>query len=342
MNRISHSKPWITKEDKDAVEEVLSSGMIIQGKLVEGFEQKVSLYNGCIAGFAFSSATSALIFSLIALGVKEGQEVILPTYVCSAVLSAVLFVGARPVLCDVGEDTWNMSPESVKPHLTKDTACIIAVHIFGIPADINGLKEFGVPVIEDCAQAFGAEYDGDRVGSLADIGVYSFHATKCLTTGEGGMAVARSERMHKKLAQCREKMPQVMSPLTDMQAGLGMNQLKRYNQFLAKRREIAAFYFDNLPEEWTRRLYGLEKGNMFLRFPLYADLNFEYVRKEMDKAGIQVRKGVDALLHRTLNMEDGRFPNSVNCFNHTVSIPIYPSLEKEDLIRICDSLKEII
>jgi len=338
---ITHSKPWITKEDIDNVQNVLSSGMIARGELVRRFEKRVEEYNNCNGSVAFSSGTSALIFALIALGACDGKEVILPTYVCESVLKAVLFVRAKPVLCDIGEDTWNMTPDTVRPHMTEHTVAVIAVHIFGIPADIQGLKEFGVPIIEDCAQAFGTDCNGKKAGSVGDVGFYSFHATKCLTTGEGGMAVTRHKEIYDKFMRLKQEMFEFISPMSDLQAGLGLRQLERYDSFLSRRRKIAAFYFKSLPEEFTNKLKNFEKGNIFFRFPLYGDFDFQQISTEMDRFGIKVRKGVDSLLHRTLAMSDDKFSNAIESFKKTLSIPIYPSLENRFLEKICEKLNSL-
>ncbi len=335
---VPHSKPWITGEDKKNIKHVLIDGMIARGELVKRFEKRVAEYNNCVGAISFSSATFAIVFALRTLDVGKGKEVIIPTYVCRSVLDAVRFVGAKPILCDTGEDTWNITPESVKPCITNNTVAIIVVHTFGIPADVKGLIKFGVPVIEDSAQAFGSECGDRKVGSIGDMGVYSFHATKCLAAGEGGMLVCNNQDVFKRLRQYRDKMHSVISPLSDLQAVLGLSQLERYDTFLEKRRSIADFYFNNLPEKWTRRLNDLEKGNIFFRFPLYGDFDFDYLRVTMNKSGIQIRKGVDLLLHRLLELEDKKFPNAVEHFNKTVSIPIYPALTEEEIENICHEL----
>lgn len=339
ISQISHSKPWISEEDKEAVQNLLAGGMLSQGELTKRLEEKVTEYNDCAGAISFSSATFAIVFALRTLDVGKGKEVIIPTYVCRSVLDAVRFVGAKPIFCDTGEDTWNITPESVKPCITNNTAAIIVVHTFGVPADVQGLKKFKVPIIEDCAQAFGAECNGNKVGSIGDIGVYSFHATKCLTTGEGGMVVAKDGSVFERLMRGKEEMSSVISPMSDLQAALGLNQLSRYGKFLEKRRKIAGFYFENLLEMWTSKLKELEKGNIFFRFLLYGDFDFEHIRKESEKSGIHIRKGVDTLLH---NSNNENFLNAETFFKRTIPIPIYPSLTTAECKVVVDVLKNII
>ncbi len=339
---VFHSKPWITGEDKKNIKHVLTDGMIAGGDLVKSFEKRVAEYNNCEGAISFSSATFAIIFALRTLGAGNGKEVIIPTYVCKSVLDAVRFVGAKPILCDTGEETWNITPESVKPCITNNTVAIIVVHTFGIPADVQGLKKFKVPIIEDCAQAFGTECNGNEAGLIGDIGVYSFHATKCLTTGEGGMVAAKDGGMFERLMRGKKEMSSVVSPMSDLQAVLGISQIKRYHKFLKRRRKIAGFYFKNLPETWTSKLKELEKGNIFFRFLLYGDFDFEYIRKEAEKSGVHIRKGVDTLLHNILNLNSGKFLNAETFFKKTLSIPIYPSLTTAECKVVVDVLTNII
>jgi UDP-4-amino-4-deoxy-L-arabinose-oxoglutarate aminotransferase len=195
--------------------------MIARGVLVEKFENQISSYLGVSGSVATSSGTSALVLALQSLDVRKGSEIILPTYVCRSVLEAVLTVGAVPIICDVGPG-WVMTSENIEPHLSSKT--------FGIPVDISCFVEFGLPVIEDACQAFGLHIDNKPAGSLGTIGVFSFHATKCLTTGEGGMLASNDRELLVKAKGIRDgnkvPSPRVPSPLSDLQAALGISQLK--------------------------------------------------------------------------------------------------------------------
>jgi UDP-4-amino-4-deoxy-L-arabinose-oxoglutarate aminotransferase len=336
---IKHSRPWITGEDRARVNEVIQSGMLARGTLSSTFEKEVASYNECKGGIGFPSGTSALAFALKCLGAGAASEIILPTYVCSSVLHAVQSVGSKPILCDIGENTWNMTPESVRPLLSRKTAAIIVVHIFGIPADVRGIMEFGIPIIEDCAQAFGAESKSKKVGSIGTLGVYSFHATKCLTTGEGGMVVTREDAILDRMKKTREAIGENMYPLSDMQAALGLSQLRRYNAFLKKRSALASIYFDGLPNDLTKRLFRQDDGEIFFRFPLYGELDFETLRKNMGQYDIQIRKGVDLLIHRNLGLEDEQFPHAVEAFKKTICLPLHPSMDEQDVRYVSTTLR---
>jgi UDP-4-amino-4-deoxy-L-arabinose-oxoglutarate aminotransferase len=338
---IPHSKPWLTTADLESVVNVIKSGMLARGKGVSAFEKAVCAYTNSIMTVALSSGTAALVFALRAIGVRTGDEVVLPTYVCGSVMDAVVHTGLTPRLCDIGEETWNLTPETVAEVLSRKTAAIIVPHIFGIPVDVQGIEALGVPVIEDCAQAFGAKLDDRQVGTAGLLGVYSFNATKCLTSGEGGMVAAGSEAGARLLKSALQKKTELPSPMSDLQATLGLAQLARYNEFLRRRRSLADVYFKELPLDVTARLAAQPEGGIFFRFPLYWDFDFDNAVNFLAARKITARKGVDALLHRRCELQDSRYPNAVEALRKTLSIPIYPSLtlaEAEEMSQAVRSL----
>ena len=183
---IKHSAPWLTDDDLDAVRATLATGMIACGPQVELFQQAVATAQRARGAVLTGSGTAALSLGLRALDVGPSDEVVLPSYVCASVADAVRAVGASVILADVDPDSWLMTPGTVAPRISPATKAIILVHLFGISANDAGFERFGVPVIDDYCQAFGKPVSppaGSRDGRLA---VFSFHATKCLTTGEGG------------------------------------------------------------------------------------------------------------------------------------------------------------
>ena len=343
---ISHSKPWITETDRHAVDQVLATGMIAQGAMVADFEAKVAAYLGLAGGVAVSSGTAALVLALKALGVTRNDDVIAPTYVCKNVVDAVLCAGAKPVLCDVGND-WNMTAATVAPKVTARTAAIIVVHLFGIPTDTNSFAQFGVPIVEDCCQAFGARLNGAHVGSFATVGVFSFHATKCLTTGEGGIVVSNDADLLVRMRDLRNGSDsfadgRVASPITDIQAALGLSQLARYPQFLARRQEIADLYFSEL-RTCSIELPVMVRGrSIFFRFPVRVRGNLERYEGEFRELNVRVRPGVDALLHRAMGVDPRLFPVAETLFAETLSIPIYPALQDEELERLVAACRAVL
>src|SRR5581483_4123677 len=230
---IPHNRPLITDADIAAVSGTLASGWIAQGPQTRAFEEEVCAFLGLEGdAVAVSSGTTALHLALLALGVGPEDAVILPTYVCSAVLNAVCHAGAAPVLADVSPNDFNLDPAHVHALLTARTKAIIAPHTYGFPADIGALRALGVPVVEDCAQAIGAAVAGRKAGTLGDIAIFSFYATKLMTTGQGGMVVGPRTLMETvrdlRDFDCRPTYRvRYNYQMTDFQAALGRSQLAR-------------------------------------------------------------------------------------------------------------------
>jgi UDP-4-amino-4-deoxy-L-arabinose-oxoglutarate aminotransferase len=290
-----------------------------------------------------ASGAAAVLLALLALEIRPGDEVVLPTYVCHTVLEAVLTAGATPVCCDVGPD-WVVTPDNAAPCLSKRTRALIVPHMYGIFAPVASFRTFGIPVIEDCAQAL-AGCSQRRIEG--DIAVFSFHPTKCLTTGEGGMALAADPRLAEAMRSHRDgsvKTPRrrLFSPLSDLAAGLGLSQLARYEEALARRAHLAQIY--------RRRLAPLLPGclpdksdrqTMWLRFPLRIPGGLDSCRELFAARGIQVRQGVDRLLHRLLNLPDLEYPAATRHFQETVSLPLYPALTDAEHTRCLAAAEEI-
>lgn len=338
---IPHSKPWIIDEDRQSVDRVLGSGMIAQGAQVRMFEEQVARYAGAVDGVAVGSGTAALVLALKSLRAEPGDEIILPTYVCRSVADAVVQVGLTPVFCDVGE-MWTMTADTVAPQMSGKTRAIIIVHLYGIAVETSCFRKFGVPLIEDCCQAFGAEREGQRVATTGEISVFSFHATKCLATGEGGMATTNSSEIARQMRAARGENA-VASPMTDLQAALGLAQLARYPQMLERRRRLAERYLAELPGHLTKRIAAQGRRTIYFRFPLRGGVGFKFERisVEFNQAGVIVRRGVDELLHRRFGMSDEPYPNARRLFDETVSLPIYPALSDEEqdvIIQVCRRL----
>jgi UDP-4-amino-4-deoxy-L-arabinose-oxoglutarate aminotransferase len=311
--------------------------MIAKGTLVETFEAELKRYLGAKFVAATVSGTAGLILALRALGLRRGDEVIIPTYVCPSVFEAVLQSGAEPILCDIGEH-WNMTPESVSPYLTKKTKAIVVVHIFGIAADVEGFQKFSIPLIEDCCQALGGEIARKKLGTFGSFGVFSFHATKCLTMGEGGAVVTNDGRLSE-IIRALIGRKSVLTTVTDLQAALGLSQLRRYKIFLEKRKLLAKSYLERLPAALTKKLREVT-NTMYFRFPLHVgDHDYENVKEFFARNKIAVRKGVDGLLHNTLLSDKGEYRNAEKAFSSTLSLPLYPALSNGEQERICECIQ---
>ena len=281
---IPHSQPTLNESDRFAVLDVIRSGMISKGEKVAEFESTVASYLGLKAGIATSSGTAALFVALKSLDVTANDEVIIPTYVCHDVYDAVVATGATPVLCDIG-DGWNMNSNKVKHCLTSRTKAIVVVYIFGMNTDIQSIVDIGLPIVENIAQSFGLEINHKKVGTFGAITICSFHGTKCLTTGEGGMLLTNDSRTLEKA-----RVAGSITRMSDIQAALGISQITRYNDFLLRRIEIANTYLnalDNLSSSCL--LKSLKQTSMFYRFPVTVKQPFEQLRNEFERCSIAVR-----------------------------------------------------
>lgn len=335
ISMIPHSFPCIDIEDQSAVLSALQNKTLASGALVENLEKNCADYLGFSYGRTTVSGQSALVLALHALGIHNGDEVIIPTYVCRSVAQAVESVGAIPVFCDIGEN-WCLNLKTVNAVKSDKTAAIIAVHVFGIRAPISPLKKLGLPIIEDCCQLYSPD-----VGHEGDISVYSFHATKCLTTGEGGF-VATSRGDISQQIENSIMSGFVSSRLSDLQAALGISQLSRYDTFLKRRKEIADMYFESLPQTVTSNIKKYSQDSIFFRFPILSDKDYVSVSRAFFENGIHVRHGVDMLLHRESGLDDICYPNASKFFAHTISIPLYPALTKKQVEHIAKVTTKIL
>jgi len=338
---IEHSKSTIGKEELAAVSKVIKSNVLSEGSVVNDFEKELSLYMGARGGVATSTGTAALHLALLCLGVGSGCEVILPSYVCRSVLNAVMFTGARPVLCDVNRDDYNISLDSAKKKISLRTKVIIIAHMFGYPADIEGFLRLGLPIIEDCAHSPGALYKGKPVGSFGELSVFSFEGTKYMVTGEGGMLLANSPALLKKTRKIKnsdsnDREAKYTYRMTNLQAAIGLTQLKKLDLFKKKRIEIA--------QRFTRVFSGLDiilpqkknnRDHIFHRYMIQINNNIDKFMRLCFLDGVKVKQPVKPYpLHKYLGLSNKYFPNTHIIMNSAVSIPIYPGLKERDLIKI--------
>lgn len=345
MSAIPHSKPWIDEEDVSAVAAVLRGGMLAQGERTEAFEQAMCAWHGLPEGraVAVGSGAGALFLALAALDVGPGDEVVLPSYVCHSVLEAVRTAGARPVVCDVGEG-WLVTPEAVAPHVSPRTRALVIPHLYGIFADIAAFRRFGLPIVEDCAQALGR----CRTSLEGDVAVFSFHPTKCLTTGEGGMAVAVRSDLASTLRTLRDGSPAAdgrrhLSPLSDVSGALGLAQLARYERALERRRVLWGRYRNRLEPHlpWICARYPVSRS-MFFRFVFRARGGIGAYRGAFLARGVHVRAGVDRLNHRLLGLPDRDFPVSAALLETTISLPCYPAMTDDEHERCVLAALEVL
>ena len=256
------ARPDMThNEFRTLLDAFISSWISSKGPYVDKFESDFCKFIGTDHGVAVSNGTVALHLALVALGVGPGDEVIVPDLTFAATINAVIYCGATPVIVDVDRETWSMSLDLVRQACTSRTKAIIPVHLYGRPAEIGPIATFagarGIAVIEDCAEAHGAQYDGRPVGQFGDVGCFSFYANKIVTTGEGGMCVANSAETARSLRLLRDH---GITPnrsywhervgfnyrITNLQAAIGHSQLWRIQDTLERNRRVEALYRDAL------------------------------------------------------------------------------------------------
>jgi len=308
--------------------------MVAQGSESRALEVAVAGYLGLAGGVATPDGCTALYLALRALGVGPGDEVVIPTYVCDAVAQAVRWTGGTPALCDVGDD-WCVNADTVRQAVTERTKAVVVVHTFGIVAETGPIVELGLPVVEDLAQAFGAASGEGRAGAFGALSITSFHATKCLTTGEGGMALARDSQVLSTLRTLKSAAHRL--PMSDLQAALGLSQLDRYPQFLARRAAIARRYLSALPEQLLPSRAVLAR-TMHFRFPVRVEGDVERLMGDFAARGVLAKRGVDALLHA----EAGRFPGAESKFASTLSLPIHPSMTDAEVEKVIEVSQKVL
>ena len=342
---IPHSRPTLGTEEMRAVNDIISSGYIAEGSTVNQFEHTFADYLGVRHAVATNSGTSALHLTLLALEVGPGDEVIIPSYVCCALLNAVNYTGATPVLADIRPETYNLEAPDVKNQISDRTRAIIVPHLFGLPADLDSLMALDVPIIEDCAHAVGAEYGQHPVGTFGIAAIYSFYATKMLTTGEGGMVVSNSKdiadriRDLKTYDQKRDYKIRFNYKMTDIQAAMGLGQLQRLDSFIKRRRAIAQQYtkaFNSL----DIKLPPENSGHIFFRYVLGLDRNSVTFLQALANQGVGCDRPVYLPLHRQL--KQGACPASEEAWKNSISIPIYPSLTDGEISFVIDAITSTI
>lgn len=338
---IPHSRPTIGKDDIKAVSDVMRSLQIAIGPKTREFEKKLSSYIGVKDAVATSSGTTALHLALVGMGVGKGDEVILPTGVCPSVLYSVDYCGAKPILVDINLTDLNISIEDARQKITPKTKAIIVPHMYGVPADIEALKKFKIPIIEDCAHAIGGSYKGKKLGSIGNAAMFSFYATKMMATGEGGMVTFKSKRAGEHARAVREYKIDTSYKLrynykmTDMQAAMGITQLDKLPGFINKRRKLAIAY--NRGFEGISATLPKQKESVFYRYIILLEKpNVKQVVKDLEKRNIASQCPVHPL-HRSLKLKG--FPNSEKLMKTALSLPLYPSLGKKEFDCVVRAVK---
>ncbi len=369
-------KPYIGKEEINAVIKVLESGKISGdrefGKLVEAEIRRIC---GSRYSLFLTSCTHALELSLMILGVGQGDEVILPSFTFASCANAVILQGARPVFAEIEPDTFNIDPESIKRLITERTRVIMPVHYGGVACRMDEIleiaKEKGIYVVEDAAQALGSKYKGRALGTLGDIGCYSFHETKNVTCGEGGALVTDSEAVWRKGEIMREKGTNRAAFFrgevdkyrwidkgssyvnSDILGAILYEQLKKIDEIIEKRRLIYEFYRNSFLDLCKRERMMIQK------IPDFCEQNYHLFafrvrdEKERDRCLKELReKGIGASFHfiplhsspygKRLGYKDKDLPITEMVSKTLIRLPIYPDLKPKEMEYIVDSVIEVL
>lgn len=356
------SRPDLSDKERGYLLEAFDSTWVSsQGSFVERFERRFAEFVGVSEGVSCVNGTAALHLALLALGVGPGREVIVPDLTYVATANAVRYVGATPVFADCDPNTWTLDPASVERLLSERTQAVMAVHLFGMPADLAPLaalaKRHGLALIEDASQAHGATYDGEPVGSWGTLSTFSFYGNKVLTTGEGGMVCTDDPKLAKRIRTLRG---QGVDPsrdywfdevgynyrMTNLACAIGLAQLERFDQLRAKREQVRAAYEDRIKRSALPvRLQGTTPYARPVTWMLGAvfeeNVPRDSIRRVLAAAGIETRPFFPPM--HTLPMysdarTDDSCPVSTTLGRQGVMLPTHTKLLDADIKLIVESI----
>jgi perosamine synthetase len=352
------AEPYFDEQELANVVQAVKTGWVSsKGSFIPEFEERCAAYCGVRYGVATANGTCALHLALTVLGVGPGDEVIVPSLTFVATANAVRYAQAKPVFVDSDPYYWCLDPEKLEAKITRNTKAIIPVHLYGHPCDMDAIadcaRRHNLYVIEDVAQAHGAEYKGKKVGSFGEIACFSFYGNKMITTGEGGMCLTDSQELAERMRLLRDH---GMNPtrrywhdfigfnyrMTNMQAGIGVAQLGKLERFIERKRAIAGWYEDGLGELARKGLIKLHpempwaKGTYWMYSILTEDafVSRDELAKRMEQAGVETRPFFHPM-HTLPPYRDGEsLPVCEELSAKGISLPSGVSLTREDVEMI--------
>jgi dTDP-4-amino-4,6-dideoxygalactose transaminase len=355
------AKPIIDDAEKKRVMDVLDSGMISIGQVVKDFEADFARFTGSRFAVAASSGTTALHLALLACGIKEGDKVLTTPFSFIATANSALYCGAVPVFCDIEDETFNMDPAKIRQALKEDPRikALLIVHLFGHPCDMDAImeivREHGLILIEDCAQAHGALYNGRHVGTFGHAGIFSFYPTKNMTTAEGGMVITDSEETYKELKLLREHGDagtydhHVLGynfRMTNIEAAIGIAQLEKLPAFNKARKDNAAFYDRELMGlPWLTRPVAKEKcTHCYHQYSIKVEDRDNFARYLKEKGiGFKIYYPStipDQTLYKKLGYDGSLYPVSHRVSHVIISIPVHPALTPAQREEVAQAIRE--
>ena len=345
------------KSTQRTIRKILKSGRLAQGKYVTQFEEEFSKYIGCDYAIAVNSGTSALHLSLLSLGIGPGDEVIVPAFTFAATANVVSLVGAKPIFADVDVYTFNIQIEQIESQISNRTKAIIVVHLYGLPCDIEAISKlaqrYKLVLIEDCAQACGAQVRGKMVGSFGDVGCFSFYATKNLSTGEGGMITTNNpiaQRMVKlyrnqgMIKQYEYEIAGFNNRMQEVSAVLGLSQLSNLDSRNQKRSMNAEYFKKNLPITNLIELPKSMSGSQHVYHQFTLKVNPKYrdqLMRYLNNNGIEAKIYYPVPIYHSLAFEENfSLTNTELLCKSVLSIPVHSQLKKRQLHHITHRIVE--
>jgi perosamine synthetase len=378
LRRIAIAAPVMGEEEWLALREPLETGWLTQGPKVAAFERAFAERHQVRQAIAASSATTGLHLALAALGIGPGDEVIVPAFTWVATANCVVYCGATPVLADVDRVTFNVAPEQVARRVTPRTKAVIAVHLFGLCADIEALRAAlpdGVKIVEDAACAAGGALGAVPAGGLGDIAVFSFHPRKSITTGEGGMVTTNDASLAERVRILRNHGASVSEEerhhgarpyllpdfdhlgfnyrMTDLQGAVGLVQLEKLDRFIDERARRARQYSEALAElRWLRLPTEPRAGrHAWQAFVTYVDAKTaprprNEIMQALQDRGIATRPGTHALhllgyYRRSFGYARDDFPAAADCDAQSMAIPLHNRMSDDDYRYVIDALASL-
>ena len=376
--QIQIAAPSLGEEEWQALREPIESGWLTQGPKVAAFEKAFAARHGVKHAIAVTSATTGLHLALAALDIGPGDEVIVPAFTWVATANVVVYCGATPVLADVDRVTFNIDLQDLARRVTSRTKAVIPVHLFGLCADIDAIRKVLRPdirIIEDAACAAGAAWQGRSAGALGDLGVFSFHPRKSITTGEGGMVTTNNDELAERAKMLRNHGASVSEEerhrgpkpyllpefdllgfnyrMTDLQGAVGLVQLGKLDKFIDERARMAARYRTELADlQWLRLPEEPEKGrHAWQAFVTYVDpsaapLRRNEIMESLQKRGISTRPGTHAVhmlgyYRNRYGFASDDFPGARDCDQYSMAIPLHNRMSEEDMQYIVQSLRKL-
>jgi len=353
---IPNIEPWLGKEELRELAESVKAQWISGGPKLKEFQEKIAKLCQVRHAIGVCNGTQALYVGLKALGIGEGDEVIVPDFTFIASANVVVWAGAKPVFVDVDRRTFNIDPKKIEKAITRKTKAVMPVHIYGQTAEMQEImriaKKHKVYVIEDAAQGIGVSYGGKPVGGFGEVGCLSFYADKIMTTGEGGMVLTNDDEIAKRctilLNQGRTGRGWYIHDyigynfrMTDLQAGIGLAQLRKLQKLIALRKRVNRWYQKYLADtaEVTFPYIDPKGVNVPFRITILVDSPQELL-EYLDKRGIKTARSFYPLHLQPCYNKRGNFPNSLFAYERLLRLPSGVTLRKEEVRYVCKSIKE--